>query len=77
MRVFILYTDGINYIRSLCLSNVELNKINVFIPNIGETFIDKVRNIEYEVKDIIRSIDSHDEYGIQVLLKKRTERKYS
>lgn len=76
MSVFIIYTDGNYYIETLCIKKVELNKVNIFIPNIGETFIDKVRNIEYEVKDVIRSINTQNEYGVQVLLKKRTERKY-
>lgn len=76
MQIFIIYTDGNYYIETLCINKIELNKVNVFIPNIGETFIDKVRNIEYEVKDVIRSINAQNEYGVQVFLKKRTERKY-
>lgn len=76
MTAFIIYADGKHFINKLCLSDVELNKINIFIPHIGETFIDKINNIEYEVKDVIRTISVDDEYGVQVVLKKRIETKY-
>jgi hypothetical protein len=76
MTAFIIYKTDIGWIDELCLSNVELNKINIFIPNIGETFIDKKRNVEYEVKDVIRSFNSYNEYGVQVILKQREKRKY-
>ena len=46
------------------------------IPHIGETFIDKRNNIEYEVKDVIRSINEDWEYGIHIMLTQRTVKKY-
>jgi hypothetical protein len=52
-----------------------LTKSNIFIPNIGETFIDRSVGIEYEVKDIVRTFDG-SEYGVQVQLKRREKRKY-
>ena len=76
MTVFIIYNCGDTYINELCLNDVNLHQASVFIPQIGETFIDKKRNVEYEVKDIIRSINLANEYGVQVLLQRRTEKKY-
>lgn len=77
MTAFILYTDGKHDIRKLCASNIDLIKSNIIIPHIGETFIDNTLNVEYEVKDIVRTYDSYDdEYGIQVMLKRRESRKY-
>ena len=76
MTAFIIYTDGKYNINELCVSNVDLTKLNFLIPHIGETFIDKKRNVEYEVKDIIRTYHPSDEYGIQVMLEKREKRKY-
>ena len=76
MTAYIIYTDGNQNIDELCVYNIELTKANVFIPHIGETFIDKIRNVEYEVKDIVRIYNSHDEYGVQVMLAKRENRKY-
>jgi hypothetical protein len=72
---FIIYTDGSRYIEHLCLKNIPLAKSNIFIPNIGETFIDRIMNIEYEVKDIVRTFDGN-EYGVQVQLKRREKKKY-
>jgi hypothetical protein len=76
MTAFILYTDGKHDIDGLCIKNVELNKINIIIPHIGETFIDKVRNVEYEVKDVVRTYNAYNEYGVQVMLERREKRKY-
>lgn len=76
MTAFVIYSCGNHFINRLCLSSVELNKVNIFIPHIGETFIDKINNTEYEVKDVVRTIDANNEYGVQVVLKKRTETKY-
>lgn len=72
---FLIYTDGSRYLEHLCLSNIPLNKSSILIPNIGETFLDKVAGIEYEVKDIVRSFDG-SEYGVQVQLKRREVNKY-
>jgi hypothetical protein len=71
-----MYVEWPNPIRELCIKNIELSKSNIFIPHIGETFIDKKRNVEYEVKDIVRTYHSDNEYGVQVMLKKRANRKY-
>jgi hypothetical protein len=72
----IMYTTDKNgWIDDLCVNNVELNKTAILIPHIGETFIDKSRNVEYEVKDIIRFFDGK-EYCIQVRLHERERRKY-
>lgn len=75
-RFYILYVnvETNTTIDKLC---VEVNSCNssVFIPNIGETVLDKDNNIEYEVKDVLRTI-SGDEYGIQVRLRKREKNKY-
>lgn len=76
MTAYIIYTDGKQNISELCFGNIDLTKSNVFIPHIGETFIDKRRNAEYEIKDIVRSYNSHDEYGVQVMLERREKRKY-
>ena len=76
MTAYIIYTDGKQNINELCVGNIDLTKANVFIPHVGETFIDKTRNVEYEVKDIVRSYNLHDEYGVQVMLAKREKRKY-
>lgn len=76
MTAFIIYTDGNTNINGLCWSNVELNKMSMFIPHIGETFIDKNKNVEYEVTDIVRTYNSKDEYGVQVMLERRLKRKY-
>ena len=78
---FMMYTvDTGECIDHLCLSNIDLPKIAIFIPHIGETFIDKTTNIEYEVKDVIRTLHNNRrdscEYGIQVYLTKREKRKY-
>ena len=73
---FILYSvDDGNYIPELCLKDINLFKSNILIPNIGETFIDKTSNTEYEVKDIVRTFDGK-EYGVQVHLKHREKNKY-
>ena len=76
MTAYIIYTDGKQNINELCVGNIELTKANVFIPHIGETFIDKNRNVEYEVKDIVRTYNSNDEYGVHVILARREKRKY-
>jgi hypothetical protein len=76
MTGFIIYTDGKRNINQLCFSNIDFAKSNIIIPHIGETFIDKTRDVEYEVKDIVRTYNSNDEYGIQVMLKRRETRKY-
>ena len=76
MTACIIYTDGNNAIRELCFGNIDLVKSNFLIPHIGETFIDRIRNVEYEVKDVVRSIHLNDEYVIQVFLKKREIKKY-
>lgn len=76
MTAFILYTDDSHNIRELCASNIDLIKSNILIPHIGETFIDNIRGVEYEVKDIVRTYNINDEYGIQVMLKRRGNRKY-
>lgn len=76
MTGFIIYTDGKHNIDPLCISNIEFTKVSSIIPHIGETFIDETRNVEYEVEDIVRSYNSNDTYGIQVMLKRREKRKY-
>lgn len=76
MTAFIIYTDGKNNIDELCVGNIDLVKSNILIPHIGETFIDKKRNVEYEIKDIVRSYNSNDEYGVQVMLERKEKRKY-
>lgn len=76
MKIYILYSEGNNYIRQLCISEIDPTQADILIPHIGETFIDKVTDIEYEVKDVIRSIDAMNEFGVQVLLKRREKRKY-
>ena len=48
----------------------------MLIPRIGETFIHKPSNTEYEVVDVVRIFRRDNEYGIQVELKKREKRKY-
>lgn len=73
---FLIYTDGTRYLEHLCLNNIPLAKSSIFIPNIGETFIDRSVGIEYEVKDIVRTFDG-SEYGVQVQLKRREKRKYN
>ena len=75
---FIIYTDGKHHISELCVHNIDLQKSNILIPNIGETFIDRQNGsaVEYEVKDIVRTFDGK-EYGVQVQLRKRDVRKYS
>ena len=75
MTAFIIYTDGKHNISELCVNVMDIRS-NILIPCIGETFIDKKRDIEYEVKDIIRTYNSSNEYGVQVMLKRREERKY-
>lgn len=80
---FIMYIDEEgNYISNLCVkanclsanANIMMSRL-FFIPNIGETVFDKDNNIEYEVKDVLRTIGG-DEYGIQVRLRKREKNKY-
>ena len=73
----IMYTTDKNrYIDKLCVSGIDLTKIAIFIPHIGETFIDRNSNVEYEVKDIIRALDG-DEYIVQIHLHERSKRKYN
>ena len=83
-HLYIIYIDGENNttISNLCVkADFCDNNINAmasrlfFIPNVGETILDKDTNIEYEVKDVLRTIGD-DEYGIQVRLKKRENKKY-
>lgn len=71
-----------NCISNLCVKADFLSKnANImtsrlfFIPNIGETVLDKDANIEYEVKDVLRTIGGN-EYGVQVRLRKREKNKY-
>lgn len=74
---YIIYqTDTGHDIKQLCAQNIDFTKTNVMIPHIGETFIDKRNNIEYEVKDVIRSINEDWEYGIHIMLTQRTVKKY-
>lgn len=76
MTAYMIYKCGSNYIDELCCTSVDLTKLCVFIPHIGETFIDKKRGVEYEVADVIRIYEPNNEYGIQVMLKQREKRKY-
>ena len=78
MTGFIIYTDGKNPISELCIQDVALNKVNILIPHIGETFINRQNgtSVEYEVKDIVRTFDGK-EYGVQVQLKQREINKYT
>lgn len=64
-------------IENLCLllGVNTLSTYSFFIPNIGETLIDRKTHIEYEVEDIARTIEGN-KYGVQVRLKKREKRKY-
>ena len=72
----VIYKDDKgNYIESLCMRDIDFTKTTFLVPHIGETFIDKVRNIEYEVKDIVRTFDG-EENCIQVRLHEREIRKY-
>ena len=79
----IIYIDEAeNYIDNLCVKadflepNIAITMSRLFfIPSIGETVLDKDNNIEYEVKDVLRTIGG-DEYGIQVRLRKREKNKY-
>lgn len=75
ITVALIYKKGKEHIDELCLSIPDISKAAILVPNIGETFIDRKRNEEYEVEDVIRSIDG-DEYIIQVQLKKREHKKY-
>lgn len=63
------------YIDELCINIPNISQAAGLIPNIGETFIDRKRNKEYEVEDVIRSIDG-DEYIVQVQLAERERKKY-
>lgn len=76
MTAYIIYTDGTHNIRELCINNIEFNKISIFIPSIGETFVDRVRDVEYEVTDVVRMYTLDNQYGVQVMLQKREKRKY-
>ena len=75
LTVSIIYTNGKEWIEKLCRRFGDTCQASVFVPNIGETFIDHKRNEEYEVKDVIRSLRG-DEYVIQVQLKVREHKKY-
>lgn len=76
MTACVMYiTDKGEHINSLCWDNIDFSKVAIFIPHIGETFIDRNRNVEYEVKDIIRVLDG-SEYRVQVCLHEREKRKY-
>lgn len=77
MTVYIIYKCGRSYIKELCCKSADLTQLNVFIPHIGETFLDMTNKVEYEVQDIIRSYNSDDnEYGIQIILNQRKINKY-
>lgn len=81
MTVFIIYTDTDNKkpISDLCVSgsSQQISIMNVLIPHIGETFIDRKNKVEYEVKDVIRTYwTDEEEYDIEVKLKRRETRKY-
>jgi hypothetical protein len=81
MQVFIIYTDTDNkkHISDLCVSgsSQQIPIMNVLIPHIGETFIDRKNKVEYEVKDVIRTYwTDEEEYDIEVKLKRRETKKY-
>lgn len=46
------------------------------VPRIGETIINGNTDVEYEVKDVIRTIKD-DEYGVYVRLKEKEKRQYN
>lgn len=71
----IMYKSEKGYLDELCINIPNLSDVAVFIPHIGETFIDRKRNEEYEVQDVIRSLYGN-EYVIQVQLKKRERKRY-
>lgn len=75
ITVTLMHKSETGYLDELCIHLLDISQAAVFVPNIGETFIDRKRNKEYEVKDVIRFIDG-DEYIIQVQLVKRERRKY-
>lgn len=75
MTAFIIYTNGKRDINELCVNIADLSSAHILIPHIGETFIDKIRGVEYEVKDIVRTL-RYNEYGVQVMLERREKRKY-
>ena len=70
-----MYKTEKGYIDDLCVNIYNLSDAAVFVPSVGETFIDRKRNQEYEVEDVIRSFYGN-EYVIQVMLKTRERRKY-
>jgi len=77
MEVHIIYIEGNSPIHELCLNSIiDVSKVDIIVPHIGETFLDKIRGVEYEVKDVVRSLEAHREYGIQVMLKRREKAKY-
>lgn len=73
MKFYIIYKCGDHTISDLCVNCGP--DASMLVPRIGETFCD-IDDIEYEVIDIVRVLESPKEYGIQVILKKRTECKY-
>ena len=73
MKFYIIYKCGNHNISDLCVNCGP--DASILVPRIGETFCD-IDDIEYEVIDIVRVLESPKEYGIQVMLKERTERKY-
>lgn len=75
ISVFIIYKSETETVSKLCIKNTDIAQVSILVPHIGETFIDRNKNIEYEVKDVIRSI-YNNEYGIQVYLQRRDNKKY-
>ena len=75
-KVSIIYSSEMGYLDELCLSMPDISRASAITPHIGETFIDRKRKEEYEVKDIIRSFNN-GEYIIQVQLKKREHKRYN
>ena len=75
ITVSIMYTHETGRISGLCVNAMNVSQISVLIPHIGETIIDAIEHVEYEVKDIIRMFNGN-EYLVQVYLKRRTKNKY-
>lgn len=75
MTVSIIYKHETGYIDELCVGEINITQASALIPHVGETFIDRIENIEYEVKDIVRTFNGK-EYLIQVCLRRREKNKY-
>lgn len=77
LKFWIIFKTENGHIDELCVKGFNPSVGSFLIPNVGETFINRITDKEYEVKDVIRSFDKNGEYGVQVMLKERKESKYT